>query len=489
MPALEELSVLELSQLLAQKKLSSVELTQHMLGRIVELDPRYNSFITVSSEQALQQAERADIMRAEGDVAPLCGIPIAHKDIFCSKGIATSCGSKMLENFVSPYDATVVARLASVGAVMLGKTNMDEFAMGSSTETSYFGATRNPWDTSTVPGGSSGGSCAAVAARFCPLASGTDTGGSIRQPAALCGVTGFKPTYGRVSRFGMIAFASSLDQGGVIARHALDVALMLQVIAGQDSHDATSLPHTVPNYTEALQNSALKPLKGMTVGLPEEYFVDLNAPMQHILDAAISELQSLGAELQSVSLPHTDQAVPVYYVIAPAECSSNLARYDGIRYGHRCSDPTSLTDLITRSREEGFGEEVKRRIMVGSYVLSAGYYDAYYKQAMCVRRLIRDDFVTAFKQVDLLVAPAAPGTAFTLGALAEDPIAMYHQDVFTIPASLAGLPALSMPAGILNNMPVGLQLIGNFLDEARLLVVANAFQQATDWHLKRPPTS
>ncbi len=462
---------------------SSAELTRHFLTRIERLDGQLNSFITVAAEQALQQAQAADARLAAGEAGPLTGIPYAHKDIFCTRDIRTSCASRMLDNFIAPYDATVTARLAEAGAVMLGKTNMDEFAMGSSNETSFYGPVKNPWDTARVPGGSSGGSAAAVAAGLSPMATGTDTGGSIRQPAALCGLTGLKPTYGRVSRYGMIAFASSLDQAGPMTGSAADAALMLSAMAGFDARDSTSVERPVEDYPTALQGD----IKGLKIGLPREYFGEgLDAEVQAAVQAAIDACTGLGAELVEISLPNTHLAVPAYYVVAPAECSSNLSRMDGVRFGHRCENPRDLEDLYKRSRGEGFGAEVKRRILIGAYALSAGYYDAYYLKAQQARRLIRDDFVKAFEQVDVIMGPTAPSVAFGLGEKADDPVSMYLSDIYTIAVNLAGLPAMSIPAGFAGQLPVGLQLIGNYFDEARLLNVAHQYQQVTDWHQRTP---
>ena len=473
----------ELSTALRQGELSSVELTEHMLQRINTHDATLNSFVTVCADSALAQARAADARIAAGEVGPLTGIPIAHKDIFCTRDVRTTCGSRMLENFVSPYDATVVANLQRAGVVMLGKTNMDEFAMGSSNETSYYGAVRNPWDTATVPGGSSGGSAAAVAARLCVAATGTDTGGSIRQPAALTGITGLKPTYGRCSRWGMIAFASSLDQAGPMTRSAEDAALMLGGMAGFDERDSTSAQRPVDDYVAALD----RPIRGMRIGVVKEFMGDgLDAGVGAAIGQAIDELAKLGAEPVEISLPNAGLSVPAYYVVAPAECSSNLARFDGVRYGHRCDDPKDLEDLYKRSRSEGFGAEVKRRIMVGTYALSAGYYDAYYLKAQKVRQLIADDFRDAFERCDVIASPTAPGTAFRLGEKADDPVSMYLQDIYTIAVNLAGLPGISIPAPASGGMPVGLQLIGNYFDEARLLNVAHQLQSVTDWHRQAP---
>ena len=480
---MHDLSIKQLAHGLRLRKFSSRELTEHFLARIDQFNNQLNCFITVACEQALIAAKAADKRIGAGDAVTLTGIPIVHKDIFCTDGVKTSCGSRMLDNFIGPYDATVVARCKAAGAVMLGKTNMDEFAMGSSNETSYYGAVRNPWDIERVPGGSSGGSTAAVAAGLAPAATGTDTGGSIRQPASLCGVTGLKPTYGCVSRYGMIAFASSLDQGGPIARSAEDCAFMLQIIAGFDPRDSTSIEREVPDYAAELD----KPLQGLRIGLPKEYFgAGLDSNVARVIEAAIAVYQSLGCEITEIDLPNTGLAVPVYYVLAPAECSSNLARYDGVRFGYRCENPKDLTDLYKRTRGEGFGAEVKRRIMTGTYVLSAGYYDAYYLRAQRVRRLISDDFKRAFKQVDVIMGPTSPSTAFKLGEKAGNPVQMYLSDIYTIAANLAGLPGISIPAGFHQGLPVGLQIIGNSFDEGRLLNVAHQFQQATDWHTRKP---
>jgi len=480
-------SVAELSRELESGNVSSVELTQQFLDRVKREDEKYNSFITVSEEQALAEAKAADEMRAAGKATPWTGVPFAHKDIFCTNGVRTTCGSKMLENFVPPYDATVTANFRAAGAVCLGKTNMDEFAMGSSSESSYYGATTNPWGLSAgdkrVPGGSSGGSAAAVAARLVPAATGTDTGGSIRQPAALCGITGLKPTYGRVSRYGMIAFASSLDQGGPMARTAEDAALMMNVMAGHDPKDSTCIDRAVPDYTATLN----EPLKGLKIGLPKEYFSDQLSPaMEEQVRNAIREYEKLGATVKEVSLPNAKLAIAAYYVIAPAEASANLSRFDGVRYGYRCEDPKDLMDMYTRTRAEGFGSEVKRRILVGTYALSHGYYDAYYLQAQKVRRLIQQDFLNAFNEVDVLMSPVTPSPAFAQGEKTTDPVAMYLEDVFTIAINLAGIPAMSVPAGFVDGLPVGLQIIGNHFSEARLLNAAHQFQQVTDWHQREP---
>ena len=480
-------SVAELSRELASGQVSSLELTQQFLDRIKREDGKYNSFITVTEEQALADARAADEQRAAGNTTPWTGIPFAHKDIFCTNGVRTTCGSRMLENFVPPYDATVTANFRQAGAVCLGKTNMDEFAMGSSNESSYFGAVTNPWGLGQgekrVPGGSSGGSAAAVAARLVPAATATDTGGSIRQPAALCGVTGLKPTYGRVSRYGMIAFASSLDQGGTMARTAEDNALMLNVMAGFDPRDSTSIDREVPDYIATLN----EPLKGLKIGLPKEYFSDQLSPaMEQQVRDAVKEYEKLGATVKEVSLPNAKLAIAAYYVIAPAEASANLSRFDGVRYGYRCDDPKDLMDLYTRSRAEGFGTEVKRRILVGTYALSAGYFDAYYLKAQKVRRLIQQDFINAFKEVDVLMSPVTPSPAFIQGEKTSDPVTMYLEDVFTIAINLAGVPAMSVPAGFVDGLPVGLQIIGDYFSEARLLNAAHQYQQVTDWHQREP---
>jgi aspartyl-tRNA(Asn)/glutamyl-tRNA(Gln) amidotransferase subunit A len=468
---------------LAAGEYSSTELTRHFLDRIHRHQDSLNAFVTVTAERALAQAQAADAARAAGRAGALTGLPIAHKDIFCTQGVRTSCASRMLDNFVSPYDSEVTARLDAAGMVMLGKTNMDEFAMGSSNETSWYGPVKNPWDTARVPGGSSGGSAAAVAARLAPAATGTDTGGSIRQPAALCNLTGLKPTYGRVSRWGMIAFASSLDQAGPMTQTAEDAALLLNAMCGHDPKDSTSLAETVPDFTATLGND----LAGLRIGLPRQFFgAGLDAGVGDALRAALAVYEKLGATLVDIDLPNVDLSVPTYYVIAPAECSSNLSRFDGVRFGHRCDNPQDLVDLYERSRSEGFGAEVKRRILVGTYVLSAGYYDAYYLKAQQVRRRIKDDFVQAFRQVDVIAGPTSPSTAFRLGEKTSDPIAMYLADIYTIAVNLAGLPGMSIPAGFHAGLPVGLQLIGNYLDEARLLNVAHRYQQETGWHTRIP---
>lgn len=474
----------ELSSDLANKEYSSVELTTHYLERIKQFDEKLNSFVTVAEELALEQALAADEKRASHTPPhPLTGIPFAHKDIFCTKGVKTSCGSKMLDNFIAPYNATVVEKLFQAGTVLLGKTNMDEFAMGSSNETSFYGPVSNPWNLDFVPGGSSGGSASAVAARLAPAATGTDTGGSIRQPAALCGITGLKPTYGRVSRYGMVAFASSLDQGGPMTLTAQDAALILNVIAGYDEKDSTSVNKPVPDYTANLNDS----LRGLKIGLPKEYFREgLDPSIAKIIEEVISEYTKLGATIKEITLPNQHLSVPAYYVVAPAECSSNLARYDGIRFGYRCKDPKDLEDFYKRTRGEGFGEEVKRRIMIGTYALSAGYYDAYYIQAQKIRRLISEDFHKAFKEVDVILGPTAPTPAFKIGEKADDPVSMYLSDIYTIAVNLAGLPGISIPAGFVQQLPVGVQLITNYFTEAKLLNIAHQYQKVTQWHKQIP---
>jgi len=481
-------SLKTLSQMLAKKEVSSVELTQAFLNRIDAFNPEINAYVALDKDKTLAQAKAADVRIAAGNAEALTGIPIAQKDIFCAKGWQTTCGSKMLANFVAPYDAHVITQFDAAGAVNLGKTNMDEFAMGSSNETSYFGGVKNPWDFTRVPGGSSGGSAAAVAARLCAAATGTDTGGSIRQPASLCGFTGLKPTYGVVSRYGMIAFASSLDQAGPMAKSAEDCALMMNVMAGFDERDSTSLNREKEDYTRDLN----KPLNGLRVGLPKEFFAEgLDANVGKVIENAIAEYKKLGAEIVEISLPNTGLSIPVYYVLAPAEASSNLSRYDGVRYGHRAAEYTDLMDMYCKSRAEGFGAEVKRRILIGTYVLSAGYYDAYYLKAQQIRRLIAQDFEEAFKHCDVIMGPAAPSTAFKAGEKVDDPVAMYLQDIYTISTNLAGLPGMSLPAGFSTGedgkaLPVGLQIIGNYFDEARMLNVAHQYQQVTDWHTRMP---
>ncbi len=477
-------SLRQLSQALAAKQVSSVELTRLFLDRIERLNPALNAFVTVDAEKSLNSARAADARLAGGTGGPLTGIPIAQKDIFCAKGWRTTCGSRMLANFVAPYDATVIRRMeGEAGLVSLGKTNMDEFAMGSSNETSFFGPVRNPWDGERVPGGSSGGSAAAVAARLAPAATGTDTGGSIRQPAALCNLTGLKPTYGVVSRYGMIAFASSLDQGGPMAKGAEDCALLLNAMAGFDERDSTSLDRPAEDYTRDLT----RPLSGLRIGLPREFFGEgCAAGVMTAVQAALAEYEKLGATMVEVSLPNSHLSVPAYYVIAPAEASSNLSRFDGVRYGYRAPEYGGLDDMYKKSRAQGFGDEVKRRILIGTYVLSHGYYDAYYLQAQRIRRLIADDFVEAFKACDVIMGPTSPLTAFKLGEKAADPVQMYLSDIYTIAVNLAGLPGMSIPCGFADGLPVGLQLIGNYFAEARLLNVAHRYQQATDWHQRRP---
>jgi aspartyl-tRNA(Asn)/glutamyl-tRNA(Gln) amidotransferase subunit A len=476
-------SLKTLSQMLANKTISSVEMTQTFLERIRQYNPDINAYITVDADKSLAQAKAADLSIAAGTATTLTGIPLAQKDIFCAKDWKTTCGSKMLENFVAPYDAHVITQFNNAGAVNLGKTNMDEFAMGSSNETSYFGGVKNPWDLTRVPGGSSGGSAAAVAARLCAAATGTDTGGSIRQPASLCGFTGLKPTYGLVSRYGMIAFASSLDQAGPMAKSAEDCALMMNVMAGFDARDSTSLNHPKEDYSAKLN----QPLAGLKVGLPKEYFAEgLDSDVATVIEAAIAEYKKLGAEFVDISLPNAQLSIPVYYVLAPAEASSNLSRYDGVRYGHRTAEYDDLMEMYMKSRAEGFGEEVKRRILIGTYVLSAGYYDAYYLKAQKIRHLIADDFKAAFQQCDIIMGPTVPSTAFKTGEKTGDPVAMYLQDIYTIATNLAGLPGMSIPAGFSNGLPVGLQIIGNYFDEARMLNVGHAYQQVTDWHTTMP---
>jgi aspartyl-tRNA(Asn)/glutamyl-tRNA(Gln) amidotransferase subunit A len=484
MTELHQFSLAELAAGLKAKRFSSVELTRHFLNRIERHNAGLNAFITITADAALASAAEADSLIAAGKCGALAGLPLAHKDIFCTDGVLTTCASRMLSNFVAPYDATVVTRLKQAGMVTLGKTNMDEFAMGSSNETSWYGPVKNPWDIKKVPGGSSGGSAAAVAARLAPVATGTDTGGSIRQPAALTSLTGIKPTYGRVSRYGMIAFASSLDQGGVLGLSAHDTALVLQAMSGFDPRDSTSVDVPVPDYAATLD----QPLTGLRIGLVKEFFEKgLDEANGKLVRDALAVYQKLGATLIEVSLPSLPLSVPTYYVVAPAECSSNLSRFDGVRFGYSCKEPRDLMDLYTRSRGEGFGAEVKRRIMTGTYVLSAGYYDAYYLKAQKVRRQIADDFERAFKLVDVLVGPTSPSPAFDIGAKVDDPITMYLNDIYTIGANLAGLPAMSIPCGFLGGLPVGLQLIGGHFAEGRLLNVAHAYQRETDWH-KRIPT-
>jgi aspartyl-tRNA(Asn)/glutamyl-tRNA(Gln) amidotransferase subunit A len=480
---MHQLTLAEIARGLADKKFSSEELTRTLLARIAQLDPQLNSFISVTEQQAIEQAQAADARRAQGETGVLLGAPLAHKDLFCTQGVRTSCGSRMLDNFKAPYDATVVAKLAAAGAVSLGKLNMDEFAMGSANENSHYGPVKNPWNLAHVPGGSSGGSAAAVAARLLPVATGTDTGGSIRQPAAFTNLTGLKPTYGRVSRWGMIAYASSLDQAGVLGRTAEDCALLLQGMAGFDPKDSTSIDEPVPDYSASLNGS----LQGLRIGLPKEYFGEgLDPRIAQLVHESVKALEKLGAVVKEISLPNMQHAIPAYYVIAPAEASSNLSRFDGVRFGYRCENPADLTDLYKRSRAEGFGPEVQRRIMVGAYALSAGYYDAYYLQAQKIRRLIKNDFMNAFAEVDVILGPTTPNPAWKLGAKNADPVSAYLEDVYTITANLAGLPGLSMPAGFVDGLPVGVQLLAPYFQEGRLLNVAHQYQQASDWHTRAP---
>ncbi len=477
-----EKTAAELSASLAAKEVSSEELTRAYLDRIGSLNGQLNAYITVCEESALQQARAADEKRAGGDKSPLLGVPIAHKDIFCTNGVTTTCGSRMLHKFIAPYDATVVENFNKAGAVLLGKTNMDEFAMGSSNETSFFGPVRNPWDTKRVPGGSSGGSAAAVAADLCAMATGTDTGGSIRQPAAFSGITGFKPSYGRVSRWGMIAFASSLDQAGPICKSAEDAALMMNVMAGHDPKDSTCANRPADDYTADLGNS----LQGLRIGIPRQHFAEgLSADVEQSIRDALSEFEKLGATIKEIDLPNNHLSVSAYYVVAPAEASANLSRYDGVRYGYRCENPVDLEDMYKRTRSEGFGDEVKRRIMVGTYALSAGFYDAYYRKAQRVRRLIKNDFDTAFKEVDVVLGPTSPHTAFELGAK-SDPVAMYLEDIYTIAVNLAGLPGISIPVAPVNGLPVGMHIVGDVFAESKVLNVAHQFQKHTDWHRQKP---
>lgn len=485
-------SLPELRRALDARQISSVELATLFLDRIAALNPDLNAFITVDRDGALAAARAADERIAAGTAGALTGIPLAHKDVFCTEGVLTTCGSKMLSDFVSPYDAHVVSLLKAAGAVSLGKANMDEFAMGSSNESSYYGAVKNPWNTTRVPGGSSGGSAAAVAARLAPIATGTDTGGSVRQPAAFCGITGIKPTYGLVSRYGMIAYASSLDQGGAFGASAEDCALLLGAMTGFDERDSTSLERPTEDYAAALAAPAsAKPLEGLRIGLPREFFAEgMAGDVRAAIEAALNQYRALGATTVEVSLPNAKLAIPAYYVIAPAECSSNLSRFDGVRYGHRAADYGDLADMYSKSRAEGFGGEVKRRILVGTYVLSHGYYDAYYLQAQRLRRLIAQDFQAALQQCDLIAGPTTPTTAWALGQMADDPVQMYLSDIYTIAVNLAGLPGLSHPAGFgADGLPIGLQLAGDYFGEARLLNAAHRFQQVTDWHARRPATA
>ncbi len=480
-----EMTVSELLKALAAGETTSEELTRAYLDRIAALNGELNAYITVCEDSAIAQAREADAQRAAGSTAPLLGIPIAHKDLFCTEGVLTTSGSKILHNFVSPYDATVVERLREAGAVMLGKTNMDEFAMGSSNESSYYGAARNPWDTNKVPGGSSGGSAAAVAADLCAMATGTDTGGSIRQPAAFCGVTGIKPSYGRVSRWGMIAYASSLDQAGPITKSAEDAALLLNVMAGADDKDSTSLTMPKEDFTRDLN----APLTGLRIGLPKQYFTEqLNPAIADAIRTAVGEMEKLGAVVKEIELPNSELALSAYYVIAPAEASTNLSRFDGVRYGYRCENPEDLEDLYKRSRSEGFGEEVKRRIMIGTYALSAGYYDAYYRKSQKIRRLVKEDFAQAFANVDVIIGPTTPSPAFGLDSI-KDSVTMYLEDIYTIALNLAGLPGISVPAGFVDGLPVGMQIIATDFAEAKLLNVAHQYQQVSDWHSRKPTQS
>ena len=480
---MHEKSLVELSKALHSKAISSVELTELYLKRIQQLDGATNSFITVTTDLALEQARAADQRLANDNAGPLTGIPLAHKDLFCTQGVRTSCGSKMLDNFIAPYESAVTQRFLDAGAVSLGKTNMDEFAMGSTNESSFYGPVRNPWNPEHIPGGSSGGSAAAVAARLCAGATGTDTGGSIRQPAGFTGITGIKPTYGRVSRWGMIAYASSLDQAGPMARTAEDCALLLQTMAGFDERDSTSVEQPIPDYSAELN----QPLKGLRVGLPKEYFsAGLDSSIADTIAAAVKQLQALGAQVKDISLPNAELAIPAYYVIASAEASSNLSRFDGVRFGYRCENPTDLTDLYLRSRAEGFGDEVKRRIMVGTYALSAGYYDAYYLQAQKIRRMIKNDFMAAYEHVDVILSPTSPTPAFRVGEKIDDPVSLYLTDIYTITANLAGVPGIALPVGFADGLPIGMQLLGPYFSEPRLLNIAHQYQQATDWHSQIP---
>ncbi|HZJ95314.1 MAG TPA: Asp-tRNA(Asn)/Glu-tRNA(Gln) amidotransferase subunit GatA [Thiopseudomonas sp.] len=480
---MHQLTLAKTSKALAAKEFSVLELTEHYLSRIEQLDPQLNSFITVSKEAALQQAKAADELRATNIEAPLLGVPIAHKDLFCTEGVRTSCASKMLDNFIAPYTATVVDKLNQAGCISLGKLNMDEFAMGSSGETSFYGPSKNPWDLNRVPGGSSSGSAAAVAARLVVASTGTDSGGSIRQPAAFTGLTGLKPTYGRLSRWGMTAYASSFDQAGFLAHNAEDCAMLLQATAGFDERDSTSSQEPVADYLANLN----EPLKGLRIGLPKEYFDSrLDTRIGDAIHAAIEQLKQLGASFVDISLTSLPHAVPAYYVIASAEASTNLARFDGVRYGYRCDAPKDLEDLYSRTRNEAFGDEVKRRILMGTYALSTGYYDAYYLKAQKIRRLIKNDFDSAFKEVDLILGPTTPNLPWLLGSKSNDPVAAYLEDIYTVPANLAGIPGLSVPAGTVDGLPVGLQLLAPYFQEARLLQVAHQFQQHTAWHTQTP---
>ena len=480
---MHNLTIKQMSEKLQAGEITSVQLTQHYLDRISQYDAELNAFVTVTPELAISMAEEADKKIAAGEGELLTGIPVAHKDIFCTDGVKTSCSSKMLDNFIAPYDAHVVTQLKKIGMPILGKTNMDEFAMGSSSESSYYGPTKNPWDHKAVPGGSSGGAAAVIAAGLAPMATGTDTGGSIRQPASFCGITGIKPTYGSVSRFGIVAYASSFDQAGPMTRSAEDSAWMLNAMAGFDERDSTSLQREAVDYSAELTNS----LKGLKVGVPAEYFGEgLDPAVEKLVRDAIAEVEKQGAEIVEVHLPNKDLAVPSYYVLAPAEASSNLSRYDGVRFGHRCEQPKDLEDLYKRSRSEGFGAEVKRRIMVGAYALSTGFYDAYYLKAQKLRRMVRDDFTKAFENCDVIMGPVAPTPAFNIGEKTDDPTSMYLADLYTIPVNLAGLPGISVPAGFANNRPVGLHIVGPYFSEAKLLNIAHQYQQVTDWHTKTP---
>lgn len=480
---MHNLTIKQMSDKLQAGEITSVQLTQHYLERISKFDAELNAYVTVTPELAMAMAIEADKKIAAGDADLLTGIPVAHKDIFCTDGVKTACGSKMLDNFIAPYDAHVVTQLKKIGMPILGKTNMDEFAMGSSSESSYYGPTKNPWDHSAVPGGSSGGAAAVIAAGLAPLATGTDTGGSIRQPAAFCGITGIKPTYGSISRFGIVAYASSFDQAGPMTRSAEDSAWLLNAMAGFDERDSTSLQREKVDYAAELSSS----LKGLKVGVPTEYFGEgLDPEVEKLVRAAIAEVENQGAEIVAVTLPNKELAVPAYYVLAPAEASSNLSRFDGVRFGYRCDNPTDLEDLYKRSRSEGFGPEVQRRVMVGAYALSTGFYDAYYLKAQKLRRMVRDDFVKAFEQCDVIMGPVSPTPAFNLGEKSDDPTSMYLADLYTIPVNLAGLPGMTVPAGFVDNRPVGLHIVGPYFSEAKLLNIAHQYQQVTDWHTKMP---
>ncbi len=477
-------SLSQLHQGLFQGEFSAMELTDAYLARCQQFNPDLNALITVVETEAKTEALTVDQKIRQGELtSPLAGIPYVLKDLFCSKGVRTTCGSKMLENFISPYDATVAEKLKAAGSILIGKANMDEFGMGSSNENSAYGVVKNPWDQDRIPGGSSGGSAATMSARLAPFTLGSDTGGSIRQPASHTGITGLKPTYGRVSRWGMTAFASSLDQAGPMVASAADAALVLEAISGLDKRDSTSIDKPVPSYTEGLNNS----LEGRTVGIPKEFFTDdLDSNIASLIEAALAQFKQLGVKVKEVSLPNSHLALAAYYVIAPAEASSNLSRFDGVRYGHRCDAPEDLLDMYQRSRWEGFGDEVKRRIMVGAYALSAGYYDAYYLKAQKIRRLIQQDFVAAFDEVDFILSPVAPSTAFKIGEKTADPVSMYMGDLFTIPVSLAGLPGMSFPVGFSDNLPVGLQVVGNYFTEANMLNFVHQYQQHSDWHTRVP---